>query len=196
MRLFIIVLIIELWCNSYLFKAASELLKRWNCVSFLLQSKQFGESLNSHFCRFAQCDKLYIGYRLLNFIMLSGSLDVTFCQLMSELAWSCSTNDLIIPDCSLRSRKPSHVDSLDCFDKAYVKCCFIWRFSGALVDLRIKSDLTFLLLVRLYKFLISSFLDVSRILRTLSSHFSSIYWAALMFKPSIFFGRLCDIRGG
>ena len=57
--------------------------------------------------------------------MLSGSLDVTFCQLMSELAGNCSTSDLIIPDCSLRLRKPFHVDSLDCFDKAFVECCLI-----------------------------------------------------------------------
>ena len=57
--------------------------------------------------------------------MLSGNLDVTFCQLMSEMAGNCLSSDLIIPDCSLRLRKSFHVDLLDCFNKALVECCLI-----------------------------------------------------------------------
>ena len=59
-RLFVIVFIIELWRHSYLFRATSQLLNRWSCVSFLLQSKQFGESFCFHSCRFVPFDKLYI----------------------------------------------------------------------------------------------------------------------------------------
>ena len=122
--------------------------------------------------------------------MLSGNLDVTFCQLMSEMAGNCLSSDLIIPDCSLRLRKSFHVDLLDCFNKALVEYCLIWRFLGTLADSRIKSDLTSLLLVGFYKVLISSFRDVLRIVQTLSLHCACICWAVLTLKPSIFFGRL------